>query len=142
MGFIALLVSCGTSKETTSATANSKRGQSNLEATTNTTTGKTKNSRIVSTDASSISATNRIAKTEEKMNLKRMYNDLDMTDTQINRFEKEWNNTADSWKRNNPNKAMNSYERVEYQDRILRDILDDSQFDSYRKWVIDNAEGN
>lgn len=131
IGGMALLAACSTPKETTSTTAHTNRGRSNVEA----------NSKV-STKASENLSSSRNVESPERANLKRMYHDLAMTSGQISRFENQWKKYVDSRKAENRDKEMNNYERIEYQDKILRDILDDSQFEFYQKWVRANAGKN
>lgn len=141
IGFTALLVSCSTTKETTATKTAQNRGRSNVETTTNTDKMKVVDSRTVSSKASATASANGMSDMDEKANFNQMYTDLDMNPQQIARFEKDWKNSTDSWKRANRNKTMNNYERIETQDRILKNILDDSQFESYQQWVRDHADG-
>ncbi len=141
IGFTALLVSCSTTKETTATKTAQNRGRSNVETTTNTDKMKVVDSRTVSSKASATASANGMSDMDEKANFNQMYTDLDMNPQQIARFEKDWKNSTDSWKRANRNKTMNNYERIETQDRILKNILDDSQFESYQQWVRDHAGG-
>lgn len=140
IGLTTILVSCGTTKETKSVTSNQNRGRSNVEATSTSSTKTVETSRTARPDSATIARTNRSAEMEETESFKTMYSDLDMTEDQVSRFEKDWKNSLNSWKKSNRNKVMNSYERIEYQDRILRDILNDSQFESYQEWVREQAD--
>ena len=142
ISFTALLVSCSTTKETTSAKANTDRGRSNVETTSNTGNRTTESSRISRTNASTMATEKRITDVEEKMNFQRMYEDLEMTDEQVAHFEKEWNAAKHSWRKINRDKVMNNFERTEYQDRILRNVLEDTQFETYQQWVRENADRN
>ena len=137
---MALFTACGTPKQTTSASSNTDRGRNNVETTSASTSQAT--SRTARAEASTAAEINRNNEALERENIKRMYNDLKMTREQINDFENKWDESMVSWKRNNRNKVMNNYERVEHQDRILKDILTEPQFESYRQWVRQNAGNN
>src|SRR5690554_4306433 len=138
IGAMSLMISCGTTSETASRT-NPDRGRSNVETTTNTSSRTVQSSRTARAEASVDNNANRINDLERKMELKRMYADLDMSQSQKADFERKWKTAQTSWNNNNPNQAMNNYERIENQDRILKEVLDESQFQSYRQWVRDNA---
>lgn len=136
-----LFAACGSSKDTTSA----NRGQSNSQMTERTETTRTTTTNRASKNAMDSNADTDMAnRNNASYNMDAMdslYADLDMDDSQISQFKREWKSSMDSWNRNNRNKAMNNYERIENQDRILRDILDDSQYEKYQQWTIDNADG-
>src|SRR5690606_2310517 len=122
IGFTTLLMSCGTTKETTSKTVNENRGRTNVEATPNANKTVAETSRTVRKNPSANEMERRISKIEEAKQLELMYSDLDMSLEQQTQFQKEWKKTMDSWNRSNRDKVMNNYERAEHQDRILRDI--------------------
>ncbi|QAA81100.1 hypothetical protein EI546_04870 [Aequorivita sp. H23M31] len=136
IGLTSLLVSCGTSKETTSAKTNADRGRNNVETASTANKKAVLDSRTANTAPASVKDA---SFADEKDYFNRMYTDLDMSSQQISVFEKEWKSSTDSWKRTNPNRKMNDYERIESQDRILKKILNDSQFESYQQWVRDQA---
>ena len=166
VGFLALLTACGNTKSTTTepkATIGEQapnRGRSNTQANaetrtvtnsttrTTTTTSPTRVTRATndgSTRAATTSdrtaATNN-ADSAQKAKMQKMYTDLDMNDEQISRFEKAWKASTGSYSNSNSNSdtAMNSFERTEAQDKIMRDILSASQFEKYQEWAIENAE--
>ena len=154
-GFIALLVSCGPAKETTSVGAKKdtvtnstqNRGRSNQDVSANRQSNANRNSNRNATAAGSRTSNTdksptRNAEAVYKANMQKMYSDLNMSNEQVKSFESKWTSNQNSWKRNNPNKTMNNYETIEYQDRILNQILDENQFESYRQWVIDNPNKN
>lgn len=145
IGGIVLLISCGTTqepaqKESQSVTTNSNRGRSNTETPSRVATRSSESSRIAQVESSKGRTVDRHNEAAEAENFKRMYSDLEMTPDQIDKFETEWSKSLEAWKRTNRNKVMNNYERIEYQDRILRDILSESQFESYQEWVRENAD--
>ncbi len=138
VGFTALIAaSCGSVKDTSTT----NRGMSNTQVIEKTKSVEptSKNSRQSMEVKSSESPM--VYKSDDYKfgKLQPMYSEIDMDDSQIGRFENEWKKSVDSWKKNNPNKTMNTYEIVENQDRILMDILDDSQFEKYQQWVINNV---
>lgn len=149
IGLTALLVSCGSSKDTTTKDVSQNRGSSNVETTTSSrsvsnaksarTNSMNQNSRNATAEASKTVAATRNAANENTMDYTQMYKKLDMTPKQIAGFEDQWKRTNEDWTKNNGNKTMNNYERTEYQDKILRDILDEKQFSNYQQWVRDNA---
>lgn len=135
IGLTAVMISCGTTKDSTSTIAERERGRNNVENATNVNSRTAQESRVTRVGESA----NRLAEVEEKMGLQRMYSDLDMTQSQIADFERQWTIVKTSWARENRNQVMNSYERIENQDRILKGILDESRFKAYQQWVRDNA---
>ncbi len=139
IGFMAIMISCGSSRESTAAreTAPDReqdRGRSNVEAAT-ASSKPISSPRTVTSTAAASARTSKKEAMDESNNIKRMYGDLNMTKGQVQKFEEKWNSSMEMWKRGNPNKTMNNFERIEYQDRILRDILDDNQFEAYQEWV-------
>lgn len=135
IGLTAVMISCGTTKDSSSTIAERERGRNNVENATNVNSRTAQESRVTRVGESA----NRLAEVEEKMELQRMYSDLDMTQSQIADFERQWTIVKTSWARENRNQVMNSYERIENQDRILKGILDESRFKAYQQWVRDNA---
>ncbi len=135
IGSMVLLTSCGGTKE--SATV-SQADRENVNTSTRKSTS-VRNARETTTEKRTTSAMNRNNDTYFSDNLKAMYSALDMTSDQIKRFESQWRRSVDSWKVDNQNQEMNRYERVERQDRILKDILDESQFENYQQWARDHA---
>lgn len=133
---LSLLIACGSSKTTTADSQSGNRGRTNSEvsATRNTTTG----SRTAT--VSETTATNRAATAAaEKARMQKMYAQLGMSQAQIDQYERTWNTELNTWKRNNRNQTMNSFEYTETQDRILKNILDAEQFNNYQKWARENA---
>lgn len=145
VGFLALLTSCGTTqqttnkdntKDTTAAKQENNRGRSNQDNIEGRT--KTENSSQLSKGRAATSETVRNNEALDKTRMQEMYSSLKMDEDQVERFEHEWRQSTGSWKRSNRNRAMNNYERVEYQDRILKNILDESQFEAYQEWAREN----
>lgn len=139
--FLSMLTSCGTIKETTTSTEtttvqDNKRGRSNQVNTEGRT--KTTNSPQMTSEKIEVKEDVRVAEAREKARLQEMYSALDMDEVQISRFESEWGRAAGNWKRSNRNASMNTFERVEYQDRILKNILDEAQFETYQEWAREN----
>lgn len=145
VGFLAILTSCGTTQQTTNkdntkdittAKQVNNRGRSNQDNIEGRT--KTENSPQLSTGRAATSETVRNIDAIDKARMQDMYSSLNMNKEQVERFENEWKSSTDTWKRSNRNKSMNSFERVEYQDRILKNILDESQFETYQEWAREN----
>lgn len=146
VGFLAFMTSCNTTKQTTTdsvdrstrqtttKTVEGNRGRSNQDISQNQST----NSRQVSSKRVSSTGTARNNKALSMERNKNMYETLNLDDSQIKRFENDWKNSTNSWKRSNRNKTMNSFERTEHQDRIMKNILDDSQFQAYQEWAREN----
>lgn len=139
VGFLAFLTSCSSTKETTNTRAantstnkiENNRGRSNqdYEKVERQTSRKNSSERV----SSSRAVRNNDALDRERF--QSMYTMLNLDDTQKTRFENEWQNSTNSWKSRNRNKTMNSFERTERQDRIMKNILDESQFEVYQKWA-------
>ncbi|WP_026452694.1 hypothetical protein [Aequorivita capsosiphonis] len=137
VGFLAVLTSCGTTKQTADASSVStetNRGRSNQ--TTERT--KTEKSPQFSSERSETSETVRNSETVDNARIQQMYTALDMNKDQISRYENEWKRSTGAWKSKNRNKNMNSFEKTEYQDRIMKNILDESQFEAYQEWAREN----
>lgn len=153
MGLLGLLTACGTTQSSTADTQTTNRGRSNTEiastrnSTTNTrqatrTTRANTSTRQVTSEtsaATTATTTNQNTVAMEEARIQKMYSDLEMTQEQRSRFEREWNNASENWKKSNRNKTMNSFERTEYQDQILKDILTEQQFQNYQQWARENA---
>lgn len=141
LGLMALLTACGGTKTSTAnSTAESQninRGRVNSEVAANTNTAR--NSRQLNTENTMTASELAKAEAANKAKMQKMYADLDMSDSQISKFEIQWNTSMNTWRRSNRNKTMNNYERTEYQDNILNNILDETQFENYRIWARDNA---
>ena len=162
VGLLSLLTACGTTQKTTTDAQTTDRGRSNTEvinnnaSTTNRadantrsasntrTTTNTKQStatkRETSSRTSSTTAATRDTGALDAAKMKKMYSDLEMNDAQINSFERNWKTAMDSWKRSNRNKTMNNFERTENQDRILKEVLDEAQFEKYQQWARANVK--
>lgn len=153
MGLLGLLTACGTTQSSTADTQTTNRGRSNTEiastrnSTTNTrqatrTTRANTSTRQANTETSesaTATTTNRNTVAMEEAKMQKMYSNLNMNAAQISRFESEWKASVNSWNSTNRNKAINSFERTESQDRILKEILDEAQFKKYQQWARDNA---
>lgn len=150
MGLLGLLTACGTTQSSTADTQTTNRGRSNTEiastrnSTTNTrqatrTTRATTSTRQATTETSEATTANRNTVAMEEAIIQKMYSNLNMNAAQISRFESEWKASINSWNSTNRNKAMNSFERTESQDRILKEILDEAQFKKYQQWARENA---
>lgn len=142
VGFLAVLTTCGTTKEVpdvdnTATKQETNRGRSNQENSAKRT--KTTNSPQMSSEKTAAS-TDTVENNDalDTARLQEMYSSLNMDETQIKRFESDWGRSTSVWKRSNRNKSMNNFEKVEYQDRILKNILDESQFEAYQEWAREN----
>lgn len=68
-----------------------------------------------------------------------LYTIFSMTKEQITRYE----NALGQWKvesLDNPYEKMSASERISKEDKILKDILNASQYEKYRKWTNRNDE--
>lgn len=128
----AMATSCGSSKETVTP-----RGKSNTQVSEQSIDGRQTTNR--SQQLTDRKVTSHNSDNYSLTEIQPMYAEVDMNKSQIERFERDWKKTVDSWKKENPKNTMNNYERVEFQDQILRDILSDPQYEKYQKWTIDNA---
>lgn len=62
-----------------------------------------------------------------------LYSAFDMTEDQIQRYE----NALQTWKESEKDdafKLLSANAKIKEEDRILKDILDDSQYERYKKW--------
>lgn len=143
IGLMVLATSCGVTKTntdtTTSQTTTSKtnRGRANTEISANTNTAKNIRQSNIENPGRVENEADTKAANEAKM--ERMFTTLEMSDSQISDFKTEWSTTLNTWKTSNRNKEMNNFERIENQDRILKNILDEKQFEKYRVWARENA---
>lgn len=64
----------------------------------------------------------------------KMYNDLEMTDEQIYRFEKEYNSAIKGIKDSNQDMVEKEKRIEQKQDQILKSVLSDDQFNDYNEW--------
>ena len=68
-----------------------------------------------------------------------LYSTYGMTKDQINRYEK----ALDEWKSDtvdNPYEKMSASQRIKKEDKILKEILNNSQYEKYRKWSNRNDD--
>lgn len=146
VGFLAIMTSCSTTKQTTTDSVDSStrqtttktvegnRGRSNQ----NIDQAQTNNSRQITSKRVSTTGAVRNNEAFYRERNQNMYKTLNLDDTQITRFENDWRNSTNTWKRGNRKKEMNSFERTEYQDRIMKDILDKEDFEAYQEWAREN----
>jgi len=144
IGLLALLTACGTTQEPATNAQNNSRGKSNTQMETSAGRAPAQtNSRGTSTsqNTSSSTAAETSAKAEavREANKQEMYAELQMDKTQIKRYESAWKSEMDSYNRINQNKNMNAYERAESQDKIMRDILNETQLEKYQQWAREHA---
>lgn len=137
VGFLAVLTSCSTTKQTadtTSVSTETNRGRSNqtVERTKKTSSPDFSREKSISSEA--------VRNTEnlDEARAQKMYSSLKMDKNQTIRYENEWKRSMGAWKSNNRNKNMNSFEKTEYQDRIMKNILNETQFASYQEWAREN----
>lgn len=114
------------------------------EELTNTTNYK-KNGNFENRDDHSYSITQTTDSIYENWNLddpKRqeiLYSRFNMSDKQIKEYEKalrEWWDFDDD----NPYEKLSANDRIDKEDEILENILDDSQYDKYKEWANKNDE--
>lgn len=153
VGLVTLLTACGgtnTTAETQSTIdGQTNRGRSSAQvAATGTASGRVSNATAENTERTASTTTrtttavnNRSAMAANKEKMEKMYTHLNMTEGQISRYESEWRKATGSWNGSN-GQEMNAYERAEVQDKIMKEILDDSQFQKYQQWARENAETN
>lgn len=161
VGLLSLLTACGTTQKTATDAQTTDRGRSNTEVinnnastknrtdvnsrsasntrTTTNTKQSTSSKRETTSRTSSATAATRDTGALDAANMKKMYSDLGMNDAQIRSFESNWKTSMDSWKRSNRTKTMNNFERTENQDRILKEVLDEAQFEKYQQWARANV---
>lgn len=143
VSFLAVLTSCGTTQQaadtstistpsTPSTETNRGRSNQNLDR------GKTNSSSEISSGKSRTTAAVRNSEELNDARTQQMYSSLRMEKEQIIRYENEWKSSTATWKRSNRDRNMNSFERTEYQDRIMKSILNDSQFQAYQEWAREN----
>lgn len=140
VGLLAVLTSCGATKQTAASKEPGTRGRVNTE--TPRAVNQSTESRQEAARRTAAAGLNTDSEALNEARMSEMFTALNMKQDQIDRFQSEWRTSMKSWKRNNRNQAMNNYERIERQDRILRDILDESQFEAYQEWARQHAAGN
>lgn len=140
-----VLLSCGSTKDTSttgttskSVQTSSERGRSNMDNTTSSTNRATATpSERKSTTSEASAAADAWDREGKRLDL--MYRDLNMDKDQIAKFQSGWKNVYGDWQRKNKDREMNSYERIEHQDSILKNILSEDQFEEYQNWVRKHA---
>lgn len=141
IGLLTLLTACGTTNSSTDGGAAdspmTNRGRSSAEVLS---TGKPVSKKPATTENTKALPPFGNTDAANKVAMDQMYSHLNMNDDQISSFERGWKSETDTWKKTNPNKSMNNFERTEAQDRILKNILDDSQFTKYQEWARQQAE--
>ena len=66
-----------------------------------------------------------------------LYSTFNMTQDQIQRYEEALQNWKESEKED-AYKLLSAGAKIKQEDKILKDILDDSQYDRYKKWSSRN----
>ena len=140
IGLVTFLTSCEATKQSTTSKEPGTRGRVNTEAPSTSSQSTVSRSETARRTAAVSSRNDTQALNEARMN--EMFTALNMNQDQIGRFQREWQTSLNTWKRNNRNQEMNNYERVEQQDKILRGILEESQFRAYQEWAREHAAGN
>ena len=148
IAIMAVLTACGGTQNTASSTQQNNRGRSNTQMETSAGRAPTQSSatrttttttRQTSTSRTATVADNAKIEAAREANMQKMYKDLQMDKAQIARYEKAWNTEMSTWKKNNPNQAMNAYVRAEKQDKIMRELLNEQQLENYQQWAREHA---
>lgn len=69
---------------------------------------------------------------------KQLYTQLDMSQDQINSYEKKSSSSMKTWKNDNSQRDMNMQERIQQEDKDLKSVLDESQYKKYQEWARTN----
>lgn len=145
LSLIALLTSCGASKQsTTTTTTNSTTNRTVNTKTTSVpdNTSITPNAKMNNSESRTTTATRTDANEVNQRNMQQMFTALNMDDSQVIRFKRESKSYMSTWKRSNPNQEMNAYEKIEYRDKLMKSILNETQFKDYQQWALKNASKN
>lgn len=138
IAIMAVLTACGGTQNTASSTQQANRGRSNTQMETSAGRAPTQSSTTRTTTTTTVADNEKIEAASEA-NMQKMYKDLQMDKAQIARYEKAWNTEMSTWKKNNPNQAMNAYVRAEKQDKIMRELLNEQQLENYQQWAREHA---
>lgn len=85
---------------------------------------------------------NRVPNDDERATRQKMYTNLDMSDSQIQRYERESDEYMDNWRKENPNKNMSNSDRMKNRNNMMKNILDESQQTKYQQWSMENSNRN
>lgn len=122
--FLSIFVSCGTSKNV--ADRETTRSE------TNTVTQQRANELVRETGTSD----EEIRRTEAKNNT--MFDAVQMNSEQRNNYQRNWRETQKAHRSRNSNQDMNAYEKMEQEDKIMKKLLDESQYERYQLWRREN----
>lgn len=124
LALTALLFSCETTKETVASSNCETSGGRN---TTNT-------EKSIAVQRSKMDT-----RTNEANRNELMYKEIGMNQNQIRQYEDFWKQIENP-NRGRSNQGISEAERMEHQNKIMKEILNDSQFQKYQKWIRKEAE--
>ncbi len=145
IGLLAMLTACGTTTTATdTSNSSTRRGDTQTtRTTTNTSTSTTRSTKVSGTRGKSNMENSTLEQVKAKEEAytaytQKMATDLSLTEAQMKSFNTSWNSEKAKYTRSNPNKEITLYERVEAQDKIFKNILNESDFAKYQAWVREN----
>ncbi|MBT0608380.1 hypothetical protein [Aequorivita echinoideorum] len=142
IGFMATLMACGGTQSTPTEVQSKDRGRSNKQS--NTSNQSRNNAAIESREAMLEKNNNDEAQAmREEMQaemMHKMFTDIKMDEEQIANFQEQWNSEIDMRNSNPDVQPITTFERIEIQDRIMKEMLRDEQFEQYQLWVRENAD--
>jgi len=118
--FLSVFISCGTSKNISNE--NTTTRDANPVATQRTT-------EIAREGRNSAEEIKRM---EARNNA--MFEAVRMNDDQIRTYKSNWNETQRLHNSRNSNRKMNAYEQMEQEDKIMKNLLDEQQYERFQQW--------
>lgn len=140
--FMAMIMSCDFGKNRSPNHSTEGRTVPENKDITNTTNYK-KTGNLDAVDEASVGNNQRADSLNENWNLdnpkrrEHLYSRFQMTTEQIQRYEE----ALQAWKeaqKDDAFKLLSANEKIKEENRILKDILNDSQYDQYRQWARAN----
>lgn len=140
--FMAFLASCDFGKNRSPDHSTEGRTVPENEEITNTTNYK-KTGNLDANDPNSVGSDKVVDSLNENWNLdnpkrkENLYSRFNMTEDQIQHYEKALQNWKESEK-DDAFKLLSANAKIKEEDKILKEILDDSQYSRYKEWANDN----
>ena len=69
----------------------------------------------------------------------KMYKNLEMTEDQKRRYERDYKVVMDKWEKDNPGVDMDEVERKKEHNSALKAVLNEAQYSKYRDWLKNDS---
>jgi len=118
--FLSVFISCGTSKNVSN------------ESTTTRDANPVATQRTTEIAREGRNSAEEIKRMEARNNA--MFEAVRMNDDQIRTYKSNWNETQRLHNSRNSNRKMNAYEQMEQEDKIMKNLLDEQQYERFQQW--------